>query len=141
MIGKAARLIRKDDGFTLIEVMIALAVLTIGILGVMGMQVHSIAENAKAMSRTRALTMGQDMIERNIETPFASLAVGTTPFTNGPYTITRVIAGSPLPNALWVTVTTTWTEGGVQKSIPITLLKSTNMEKSYDPSNEVGGEE
>jgi type IV pilus modification protein PilV len=137
MNSKAANFKGCDDGFTLIEVMIAIAVLTIGILAVIAMQVHSINGNASAMHRTRALTIGQDAMERIMGTPFSTLATGTTTSINGAYTATQVIAdppaASPFTNAdaLWITITTTWQEGAVQKSIPLTFIKSLNMERSY----------
>ncbi len=126
---------KRQEGFTLIEVMIALAVLTIGILTVMAMQVRSIGGNADAMHRTQALTIGQDAIERIMGSPYAALTVGTTSATVDQYTVTQVIAnppsGSTLANARYVTVTVTWQEGSVAKSIPLTMIASQSMENSY----------
>jgi len=135
---KAANLKGLDDGFTLIEVMIAIAVLTIGILGVMAMQVHSIDGNASAMRRTRALTLSQDAIERIMSAPFSSFAVGTTSSTNESYTINQLVEVLPASaltatDALRVTVTARWTEGGIQKTLPLVFIKSQNMENSYVP--------
>jgi type IV pilus modification protein PilV len=135
---KAANLKGLDDGFTLIEVMIAIAVLTIGILGVMAMQVHSIDGNASAMRRTRALTLSQDAIERIMSAPFSSFAVGTTSSTNESYTIDQLVEVLPASaltatDALRVTVTARWTEGGIQRTLPLVFIKSQNMENSYVP--------
>jgi len=135
---KAVNLKGLDDGFTLIEVMIAIAVLTIGILGVMAMQVHSIDGNASAMRRTRALTLSQDAIERIMSAPFSSFAVGTTSSTNESYTIDQLVEVLPASaltatDALRVTVTARWTEGGIQRTLPLVFIKSQNMENSYVP--------
>ena len=135
---KAANLVGLDDGFTLIEVMIAIAVLTIGILGVMAMQVHSIDGNASAMRRTRALTMSQDAIERIMSAPFSSFVVGgpTNLPTNDPtYTMDQKVDAVPAlgADALSVTVTTRWPEGGINRTMPLTFIKSKNMEESYVP--------
>ena len=52
-----------NQGFTLLEVVIALAVVTIGILSLMALQVGTIKGNAFANTMTRATYTGSDVIE------------------------------------------------------------------------------
>ena len=59
---KAAR-IRKDDGFTLIEVMVSCIVLAIGVLGLAPLMAVSITGNAFSNEATRANVIAQDKIE------------------------------------------------------------------------------
>lgn len=54
------------NGFTLIEVLIAMVIFSIGILGVAKMQNSAIIGNAHARKITDAATLGQDIVERII---------------------------------------------------------------------------
>lgn len=58
------RKIQLRNGFTLIEVMITVLVLSIGILGVAGMQSVGIKESQNAYFRTQASILANDIIER-----------------------------------------------------------------------------
>ncbi|HEB68517.1 MAG TPA: prepilin-type N-terminal cleavage/methylation domain-containing protein [Desulfobulbus sp.] len=66
---------RKDDGFTLIEVMIAIIVLVIGILSLYSMQVRSVKENYRANRMTLASTWNSSMVERFIGMKFSSASL------------------------------------------------------------------
>ena len=57
-------------GFTLIEVMIAITILAIGILGVAIMQISAVRGNALANGTTEAVTIAQDRMERFITAAF-----------------------------------------------------------------------
>ena len=54
----------RRDGFTLIEVLIALTILAIGLLGVALMQVTSISGNTFSREMSVATELGQDMLEK-----------------------------------------------------------------------------
>lgn len=54
----------KNRGFSLIEVMIALLVLSIGLLGIAGMQLTGLRENQNAQYRTQAIYLANDMADR-----------------------------------------------------------------------------
>src|SRR5262249_28297832 len=51
-------------GFTLIEVLVALVVLSIGLLGVAGLQMVGLRGNLSAASRTQASYLADDIIDR-----------------------------------------------------------------------------
>lgn len=137
--------LKRQGGFTLLEIIITLAIFTIGILGVAAMQLRAIHGNSSGQRLTEASAQAQEIMERILEEPFASYVpeigqVPPTSFTTGPFTVTRVIAAPPVPStltiaqALWVTVNVSWTEpGGNQRNIPLTFIKSMNMETSYEP--------
>jgi type IV pilus assembly protein PilV len=55
---------RSAKGFTLIEAMVALVVLSIGLLGVAGMQIVGLRANLSAASRTQASYLADDIIDR-----------------------------------------------------------------------------
>lgn len=55
---------RAAQGFTLIETLVALAVLSIGLLGVAGLQLVGLRGNLSASSRTQATYFADDIIDR-----------------------------------------------------------------------------
>ena len=71
----------KQRGFTLIEVLIAMAIFSIGILGVGTMQIRSTAGNTSARIRTEASIWGQDLVETLMIRSYsdALLTVGNHP--------------------------------------------------------------
>ncbi len=54
----------KNLGYSLIEVLIALLVLSIGLLGIAGMQLTGLKENQNAQYRTQAIYLANDMADR-----------------------------------------------------------------------------
>lgn len=54
----------RQDGFTLIEVLVALLVLAIGLLGLAALQTQGVRFNHDAAVRTQATNLAQDMLER-----------------------------------------------------------------------------
>lgn len=57
-------LTRKFRGFSLIEVLVALVVLSIGLIGVAALFVNSLQFSGSAILRTRAVNFAEDMAER-----------------------------------------------------------------------------
>jgi type IV pilus assembly protein PilV len=54
----------ESRGFTLIEALVALIVLSIGLLGVAGMQIAGLRANLSAASRTQASYLADDILDR-----------------------------------------------------------------------------
>ncbi len=65
-----------QDGFTLVEVVVALFVLITGMLGAMGMQYMAVHGNAVSRQMRIATNMGQDLMEQVMSMPYTSLASG-----------------------------------------------------------------
>jgi len=61
----------RDNGFTLIEVLVAMTIFTIGILGVANMQISAIKGNFLARKITETATLGQEVVERIIALDYA----------------------------------------------------------------------
>ncbi len=53
-----------NRGFSLLEVLIAMVILSVGLLGVAGMQTMAISGNYFAQSGTEAIQLGEEMIDR-----------------------------------------------------------------------------
>jgi len=62
-----------NKGFSLVEVLIAITVLAIGLLGVAGMQVTAISANTFAQTGTIAISLAEEMVDR------VRTHAGTTP--------------------------------------------------------------
>lgn len=54
----------KVSGFTLVEVLIALIVLSIGLLGIAAMYVETLRANRSALVRTQAIALASDLADR-----------------------------------------------------------------------------
>ncbi|MDU9048038.1 MAG: prepilin-type N-terminal cleavage/methylation domain-containing protein [Candidatus Electrothrix sp. Rat3] len=63
----------QQDGFTLIETMIAMVVFTIGILGLFGMQTSAIKENLTANSVTSGSAWAMDQVEQLLNQDYENL--------------------------------------------------------------------
>jgi prepilin-type N-terminal cleavage/methylation domain-containing protein len=114
-------------GFTLIEVIIAISIFTIGILAVGSMQISAINGNESANNLTGATTWGQDKVEELLALPYANVATGG-PINQGIYTITWTAtncpaANCPVSNAKFITITVTWQQRGVNKTVTFTNIK------------------
>jgi len=55
---------RKNKGFTLIEVLISTVILSIGILGVLNLQTRALMDSQDAYMRTQAIFLAYDMSDR-----------------------------------------------------------------------------
>ena len=61
---------KKNQGYTLIEVSIAMAIFSIGFLALASIQIKSITQNASAKVYTEATTMAVESLERLISLPY-----------------------------------------------------------------------
>ena len=83
---------RRSNGFTLIEVLIAMSIFAIGILGLAKMQLSSIHGNASARKFTEAIVAAQSEIESLRLTPFANITNGAATTATG-YSVVWTITG------------------------------------------------
>lgn len=63
-----------DSGFSLLEVLIALLVLSVGLLGIAGLQTFSLQFNHQSYERTQATLLISDIAERITTNPLAARA-------------------------------------------------------------------
>ena len=115
-----------NRGFSLIEVMIALAIFSIGILGVASMQILSVNYNSHARRTTEGTSWGVERMESLMTLPYADALLD--PIVNNPHTETRGIY-----NITWnvtdnvdnkaINMTVSWTVRGVTKNILFNYVK------------------
>lgn len=58
------QMIKAQSGFTLVEIMVAMLVLAIGLLGLAGLQANGLRQNTNALYRTFAMMQAYDMADR-----------------------------------------------------------------------------
>ena len=63
--------IQKDQGFTLIEVLIAITIFAVGLLAVAAMQTSAITVNSTAGQMTTRMTWAQDKLEELMALPYS----------------------------------------------------------------------
>ena len=61
---------KKDEGFTLIEVLIAISIFAVGLLAVAAMQTSAIRVNSSAAQLTEVNTWGMDKLEELMALPY-----------------------------------------------------------------------
>ena len=74
--------LKEDRGFTLLEVIIAISILTFGILAVGAMQGAALRGNNFAYGRTSASTLAQDALEDLMALSYANMVDGSRDVDN-----------------------------------------------------------
>ncbi|MBW2605198.1 MAG: prepilin-type N-terminal cleavage/methylation domain-containing protein [Deltaproteobacteria bacterium] len=104
--------LKKEEGFTLIEILIALTIFAVGLLAVAAMQTSAIKVNSTAGKLTNLSTLGMDKIEElsalPYSDPFLDSAGNPHQEVMGDYTISwNVVDNNPVTNTMNITVTVT----------------------------------
>ncbi len=116
------------NGFSLIEVLIALVVLSVGLMGTSQVMFSTMTSNNLNRQHTRATALAQDQMERLQRGGYAALPVGTTTQEYGTIAgqpqykrITTVVDNSPVTNLRTVTVEMRW-GGDKHRLVSTTIL-------------------
>ena len=117
-----------NEGFTLVEVMIGMAIFLIGFLAVGSMQIAAINGNAGAREATEAATRATDQLETLIALPYDSIVSGgPVTDTDGAYPVRwDVVLDTPLEDTKTITVTVDWQQRG-PRSFVVTYMKADNL--------------
>jgi type IV pilus assembly protein PilV len=117
-----------EDGFTLIEIMITLVILSIGLTALAGLQVSAIKGNTFSKRMTAAVSIANQKLEQIKDTAYANiLSESSSQITQSNMSFTRQVTvtnNSPLANTKTVNVTVTWSDGSNSHSVPITTIIS-----------------
>ncbi|MEW5735473.1 MAG: prepilin-type N-terminal cleavage/methylation domain-containing protein [Thermodesulfobacteriota bacterium] len=104
-------------GFSLLEVLIAMSIMSVGLLALAQMQVAAMKQNRSTTVRTDAISVGQDAMEKVVNSKWddvPSLAGTETVERNGvQYTVTTALSAGPggLTAASKVMVSVAWNDG------------------------------
>jgi type IV pilus assembly protein PilV len=127
--------LRNEFGFTLIEVLIAVVILSFGLIGVAGMQVVAIQVNSSANRLTRATTLVQDKVEELLALPFTDTNLDDATVvgvcephteTNPPqgYTLIWCVDANAAGTSKTVDVIANWNQSGEWKSFSLSVVKT-----------------
>lgn len=134
-----------ENGFTLLEVMIAIVILLVGLLGAASMQISSIQWNSKASHLTEATNVGLNQVEQIMSWDFNDTRLADndnvaftkaggiadtadSSLTNGRYTVYWDGEANNDPVNLQqvgidLAIDVVWTEGDRLKTVPIIITK------------------
>jgi len=118
---------RSQSGFSLIEVLVAITILSFGMLGMAGLQITSINGNSAAIRKTEASALASDKIEIYQNTPYGSINEGTETETGfGIFTRTTTVQKDvPVNDAKTITVSISW-QDAFTRSISFETIISKN---------------
>jgi type IV pilus assembly protein PilV len=115
-------------GFTLLEVLIGLVILSIGLLAIAGMQVTSVRGNYFSNNLTQASYVAQDRLEILDNSPIDSNLFDAGPHNDGPVTISGIVFNRTytvdiIGDLRTITYTVVWNEG-VNRNISFSTIRS-----------------
>ncbi|MEW6674880.1 MAG: prepilin-type N-terminal cleavage/methylation domain-containing protein [Nitrospirota bacterium] len=126
---------KNQNGFTLVEVLIALAILSIGLLALAGLQVVVIKGNTGSKNLSSAVILAEAKIEELKKSGFVNLVNGNFQDANNPVNETGQAGG--IFTRSWaiadylgsadmkqITVTLTWTDSVGDHTISVTTVFS-----------------
>jgi type IV pilus assembly protein PilV len=131
------QLIRRAEGFTLIEVMMSIAIFAIGILAVAGLHYWTTRNNTTGEVMTQATMLARAQIETlKQQADVAPLATGTVVDPGNPidangdpggiftrqWTVTDPFGGGYTANLRQVQVTVSWSRLGQNRSVVMTSI-------------------
>jgi prepilin-type N-terminal cleavage/methylation domain-containing protein len=119
----------RERGFTLIEVLVAIIVLSLAMAGMVALSANGTQATAYTRHAGEASMVGQDKLERLRVSPAATLANGTDTVdahevaaAGAPYTRTWTVSWSGTVATLVVQVT--WTDAGTTHTITYRTMRS-----------------
>lgn len=117
----------RQQGFTLIEVMMAMVILGIGIMSIVALQTRDTMYNNSSRRQTQAYTWAMDRVERLRALPYTDgdLTISSHSETQSPYTVQWVVSDNTtkVADTKKVAVTVLW-NGKSISAITFTRTKS-----------------
>ncbi|MFP4477332.1 MAG: prepilin-type N-terminal cleavage/methylation domain-containing protein [Desulfatibacillaceae bacterium] len=119
----------REHGFSIIEILIAMSILSIGLLALAQMQVLALNKSTEVNRRNRAIVVAQDRIEQVVSTPYEDLddLAGTDSVTiqdYGTFSVQTTVGADTGVSYRDIAVEVSWTEGDLNKSFRLTMIKS-----------------
>ncbi len=137
---------RREKGFTLLEILIAITILMVGILAVAAMETTAIRGNSFSRDTTEATTWAKDKVEHLMSLPYDDVSLTDQDDDADPTDLNQVGAGIadygpetpaspyslywnvcrdwPISNTKTIRVIVTWQDRGATRRVTLTNIKS-----------------
>lgn len=119
--------LRNSKGFTLVEVMVAIAILSIALLGLVSVTVMVIKSNSFSKEMTKATTLANDKMEDLKKSSYSGLVSGTDTKTDPSTDTSRLIytktwtvtQNSPIVGTKTIDITVQWNSQGTSHNVTV----------------------
>jgi type IV pilus assembly protein PilV len=122
---KKQQSIGPNAGFTLVESMLTLAIISVSLLALAGLQITALRGNALSRRITTAASIAEQRIEQLKNTSYANIqAEAATQVTASNLHFTRqvIVTNGPLPNTKSVSVLVSWQDQSKTHTLPIATI-------------------
>ena len=122
---KVQQSICSNAGFTLVESMLTLAIMSMGLLALAGLQITALRGNALARRMTTAVSIAEQRLEQLKNTSYTNIqAEAATQVTASNLHFTRqvTVTTGPLPNTKSVSVLVSWQDQATTHTLPIATI-------------------
>ena len=119
-------MIKNQDGFTIIELLISMVILVVGILTLQLLQITAIKGNYSSKKISEATNLAENKIEElvNLNYNDGDLAEGLYVETQDGYDISWDVSDDAEVNGTkTLAISVTWSDGGIQRTISIQNVK------------------
>ena len=114
-----------NAGFTLVESMLTLAIMSVGLLALAGLQITALRGNDLSRRMTTAIAIAEQSIEQLKNTPYTNIqteAASEVTASNLHFTRQVTVTNGPLPNTKSVSVLVSWQDRSKTHTLPIATI-------------------
>ena len=122
---KVQHSIGPNAGFTLVESLLTLAIMSMSLLALAGFQITALRGNALSRSMTTAVSIAEQRVEQLKNTPYTNIqAEAATQVTASNLHFTRqvTVTNGPLPNTKSVSVLVSWQDQATMHTLPMATV-------------------
>ena len=122
---KMQQSIGPNAGFTLVESMLTLAIMSMSLLALAGLQITALRGNALSRRMTTAVSIAEQRLEQLKNTSYTNIqaeAVAQVTASNLHFTRQVTVTNGPLPNTKSVSVLVSWQDQATTHTLPIATI-------------------
>ena len=114
-----------NAGFTLVESMLTLAIMSVGLLALAGLQITALRGNDLSRRMTTAVSIAEQRLEQLKNTPYTNIqaeAASEVTASNLHFTRQVTVTNGPLPNTKSVSVLVSWQDQSKTHTLPLATI-------------------